>query len=392
MFRQSDETQPNDENDEFASSWGVVLVRIGKFGLKCLAVLVAAIVAIEWYVARTEIPTDHGAMHLLRGEAGVGSKSLRVSADGRTFATTDTYGRVALWDGNQSWSHTTLVSHGGFARTTTFSPDGRFLVAAGSHLTLWDLENNAEEQTISVPVNLINCVEFSPDGHTLAMAPERECEVIIVDLNRRDLASEFLGAELPIRCLAFSPDGKFLATGDNGGTATITVWDLAKRSPVLRLRHRLGPLKTIMFSPDGTSLASAHTYERGIRIWDISSGRMLQTFAGHHLGTNSLAFSPDGSVLATGGGDGVVRLWNVATGDLLSAMDAQSIGLLSVAFLRDGRSLAAAGFGDNDIRIWDLQRSKLDIDSQLSESSHSSGPLLGMVAGSESTNLERTKP
>ena len=124
----------------------------------------------------------------------------------------------------------------------------------------------------------------------------------------------------------------------------------------LRLRWPYGPLKAVKFSPDGKSLATASCYERDVRLWDVRSGKLLRSFAGHRLGTNSLAFSPDGSLLATGGSDGLLRLWTVATGELKTTMDAQSIGLLSVAFLPGGHSLAAAGYGDNDIRIWDLSQ------------------------------------
>ena len=113
------------------------------------------------------------AMRLLHGEPGVGSKSLKVSPDGVKFATTDTSGHVALWHTNNEWGHTTLFNHGGYARTTTFSPDGRFLVGGGSCLTLWDLKKDGKEQALPVPVQSINTVEFSPDGRTLALAPQQ---------------------------------------------------------------------------------------------------------------------------------------------------------------------------------------------------------------------------
>ena len=132
------------------------------------------------------------------------------------------------------------------------------------------------------------------------------------------------------------------------------VWNLRTAERTLRLRWPRGPLKAVVFSPDGKSLATASFFERGVRLWDVGSGKLLRSFAGHRLGTNTIAFSPDGSTLATGGSDGLLRLWNVANGDLKSTLDGESIGLLSVVFLPDGHSLAAAGFGDNDIRIWNL--------------------------------------
>jgi WD40 repeat protein len=345
MFRRADDSRPIDETDdldESEPSVRIVLTKLGWIILKGMALLVAALLALEWFVAR-ERPADNAAIRLLRGELGVGSKSLKVSPDGVRFATTDTSGHVALWHTNDEWEHATLFNHGGYAKTTTFSPDGRFLVSGGSCITLWDLENDGKEQELAVPVKSINAVEFSPDGRTLALAPQRDGDIVLWNLEQSKKGTTSLKNEHPILTLAFSPDGRYLATGDDCENASITVWDLGTGMLTLRLRWPFGPLKSVIFSPDGTSLATASSYEPGVRLWDVRSGKLLRSFAGHRLGTNSIAFSPDGSLLATGGSDGFLRLWTVATGELKTIMDAQSIGLMSVAFLPGGHSLAAAG-------------------------------------------------
>jgi WD40 repeat protein len=270
------------------------------------------------------------------------------------FATIDTSGRVELWQTNDERGHTTLFNHGGYARTAAFSPDGRYLVCGGNGLTIWDLKNNGNERALSVPVKSINAVEISPDSRTLALAPQSDGDIVLWDLEQSKLATIQLTNEHPILCIAFSPDGHYLAAGDNGDNASVMVWDLDTGVLTLQLRWPFGPLKAVKFSPDGKLLATASFYERGVRLWDVGSGKLLRSFAGHRQGTNSVAFSPDGSLLATGGNDGLLRLWTVATGELKTTMDAQSIGFLSVAFLPGGHALAAAGYGDNDIRIWDL--------------------------------------
>jgi len=358
MFRRADDSRLNDETDdldESEPSLHVVLTKLGWIILKGMAVLVAALLVLEWFAAR-ERPADDATIRLLHGELGVGSKSLKVSPDGAKFATTDTSGHVTLWHTNNEWEHATLFNHGGYAKTTTFSPDGRFLVSGGSCITLWDLKNDGKEQELAAPVTSINAVEFSPDGRTLALAPQRDGDIVLWNLEQSKKGTTSFKNEHPILSLAFSPDGRYLAAGDSSENASITVWDLCAGALTLRIRWPRGPLKVVMFSPDGKSLATASSYERGVRLWDVRSGKLLQSFAGHRLGTNSLAFSPDGSLLATGGSDGFLRLWNVATGELKTAIDAQSVGLLSVAFLPGGHSLAAAGYGDNDIRIWDLSQ------------------------------------
>ena len=346
------ETDDDDEN-ESAMGLRLGLARLGWKSLNVIVWLVAAVVALEWLAAR-EHPAGNSSMHLLHGEPGLGSKSLKVSPDGVKFATTNTSGHVALWDANNEWGYTTLFNDGGYARTTAFSPDGRFLVSGGNCLTLWDLKDDGKGQELPVTVNSVNALEFSPDGRTLALASQCNGDIVLLNLETMAKGPTVLKNEHPILSLSFSPDGRYLAAGDDSENASIMVWNLGTGERTLRLRWPRGPLKAVVFSPDGKSLATASSFERGVRLWDVGSGKLLRSFAGHRLGTNTIAFSPDGSTLATGGSDGLLRLWNVANGDLKSTLDGESIGLLSVVFLPDGHSLAAAGFGDNDIRIWNL--------------------------------------
>jgi WD40 repeat protein len=377
MLRRPDDSRAVSEtdDDEFGTSLRVGLARLGWNSLKGMVWLVAAVLALEWFADR-ERPVDNTAMRmrLLHGEPGLGTKSLKVSPDGVKFATTDTSGHVALWHGNDEWGHTTLFNHGGYARTTAFSSDGRFLVSGGSCLTLWDLKNDGKEQVLPVPVKSINALEFSPDGRTLALASQCDGDIVLWNLEPSGKGPTSLKNEHPILSLSFSPDGRYLAAGDDSENASIMVWNLGTGERTLRLRWPHGPLKAVMFSPDGKSLATASFFERGVRLWDVRSGKLVRSFAGHRLGTNSIAFSPDGSSLATGGSDGLLRLWNVATGELKSTLDSQSIGLLSVVYLPDGHSLAAAGFGDNDIRIWNVSRVGRAHEAWKHE--HPTGPLL----------------
>jgi WD40 repeat protein len=131
------------------------------------------------------------------------------------------------------------------------------------------------------------------------------------------------------------------------------VWDLAINRPPLRFDSETGDILSLAFSPGGTLLASIGAYERCIRIWDPRSGRLERVLVGHPLSTNAVTFSPDGGLLATTGGDGVVKLWSVAAGRVLHRLDGQTPWLNLVAFSPDGKLLAATG-GGGDVRLWDL--------------------------------------
>jgi WD40 repeat protein len=100
-------------------------------------------------------------------------------------------------------------------------------------------------------------------------------------------------------------------------------------------------------------LVSASASERSIRIWDPAGGRVVGLLDGYSPAGNSVAFDPDGRLLATADHGGTVKLWSVATGQRLVSPDAQASWLGGVAFSPDCRTLAAIG-DDNDIRLWDV--------------------------------------
>ena len=175
----------------------------------------------------------------------------------------------------------------------------------------------------------------------------------------------------PVSCVAISPNGKILAAGSGGSIAseaapstdfTIKLWDLDSGKILRTLAGHADSVDSVAFSPDGKLLASGSD-DHTVKLWDVASGQNTRTLSEHTEWVKSVAFSPDGQTLASGAWDHSVKLWQVATGKLVRTMVGQPrlswVGYLveSVAFSPDGRTLAC-GSEDRTIKMWDVASGK----------------------------------
>jgi WD40 repeat protein/serine/threonine protein kinase len=156
--------------------------------------------------------------------------------------------------------------------------------------------------------------------------------------------------------VAFSPDGKTLASASND--CTVRLWDVTTGQDRATLRHADG-FMWVAFSPDGNTLASVNR-EKVVHLWEVGTGKKLAALKGHQTFLRSVAFSPDGKILATGSEDGDVRLWSVARRQQQALLRGHTGAVVSMAFSSDSRTLAtASGWGadggkDGVVRLWDV--------------------------------------
>jgi WD40 repeat protein len=147
--------------------------------------------------------------------------------------------------------------------------------------------------------------------------------------------------------IAFSPDGRSLASGSYD--STVKLWDAQSGGLERTLRHS-APVTAVAFSPDGKTLASA-SVDRTVQLRDIQTGVVTRTLEGHTSAVMSVAFSSDGKMLASGSIDGTVRLWDGRTGAVQRTLTAPGSGVISIAFSADGKTIAAGGH-DKLVRLW----------------------------------------
>ncbi|MBD2236342.1 PD40 domain-containing protein [Aulosira sp. FACHB-113] len=164
-----------------------------------------------------------------------------------------------------------------------------------------------------------------------------------------------LKGDSPVNSVAFSRDGQKLASGS--ADKTIKIWDMTTGKLLNTLTGHNSPINSVAFSSDGQKLASGSA-DKTIKIWDMTTGKLLNTLTGHSSPINSVAVSSDGQKLASGSADKTIKIWDMTTGKLLKTLTGHSSYVSSVVFNLDGQKLAS-GSADNTIKIWDITTGKL---------------------------------
>jgi len=148
--------------------------------------------------------------------------------------------------------------------------------------------------------------------------------------------------------VAFSPDGRTALSGSD----TVRLWDVSSGRELRTFAGHSYRVLSVAFSPDGRTALSG-SMDNTIKLWDVASGRELRTFTGHSSWVYSVAFSPDGRTALSAGKDNTVRLWDVASGRELRTFTGHSGNVRSVAFSPDGRTAISGGW-DKTVTLWDV--------------------------------------
>ncbi len=209
----------------------------------------------------------------------------------------------------------------------------------------------------------VECLAFSPDAKVLASG-DREGRIRLWEVATRTMRRELTGQKQQTYSLCFSPDGKTLAS--QGPSNTVVLWSVASGQKVLQTSSvKEGHFSCLAFSRDGRNVV-AGTYSGFVCLWELATGKERCHFRGqdgprleippqrgYEGDIRAIDFSPDGKILAWGGGDRLVHLWDFDTGKDLRRFAGHQGWVTSLAFAPDGKALASGSY-DTTALIWDL--------------------------------------
>ena len=269
---------------------------------------------------------------------------------------------IKIWDLESGRELRTITNIGGHVNTISWSPDGRRLIhgAEDSTIRIWNAETGAAISTIRGYTAYVNEARYSPDGRRIAScAADKLIKIWDAETGREIRTLSGHTDSVGVGVIAWSPDGRRLASGSVEEEKTIRIWDVESGRVLHTITNQGGRIWGLAYSSDGKTIASCTPEEQAVKIWDAENGRLIRNIPIENSKPFSLSWSPDGRRLAVGNiygsrGVGYVFVCDVETGNKIHDIRVGGIPQ-SVTWTPDGRRIVStSNFSDIQmIKVFD---------------------------------------
>ena len=293
------------------------------------------------------------------------------SPDSKTIATGSYDGTIRLWDATTGNHKTTLTSDKESVTSIGYSPDGNTIVCGtgDGDVQLWDTRTMKLKSTFTGHTKRAKSVIYSPDGNIIATASS-DGTVRLWDAATGQ-SKAILTGYMHINTAAYSPDSKTIVTGNQAGK--VHFWNVSTGALKNTFTGDRGIIFDITYAPDGKTIAVVSSYNDRVLLRDAKTGKHKTTL--EHFGLidtiflilqnreydiNSIAYSPDGKTIVTGGDyytveKGTVYLWDARTGTRKRVIFKGPGAVYTTVFSKDGKRIIATGDWKNKVRVWDAE-------------------------------------
>jgi WD40 repeat protein/serine/threonine protein kinase len=290
-----------------------------------------------------------------------GNRLVSVSDDNSARVWDPTTGEALVLRGHTREVHGVAYSHDG-RRLATASMDGT--------VKIWDAVTGKNALTLPGRAgDWVMGLSISPDGRQIATAGVDK-RVKVYDVEKGQQLDQFKEITHPIWYLTYSRDGRVIATGSGHWNepkklGQITLWDAETGAVKRTIEAHAGVARRVAFSPEGSRIATAggeqHTDIPLVSVWDTTTGKEIMSCTGHSVAPVALAYSRDGQFLASGGWDSLLFIWDANAGTPIHRIKVDELVIWDLAFSPDSARLASAGF-EGTVKVWDVATGEKDFE------------------------------